>query len=200
MNKEVTKMSLVPYVIEQTNRGERSYDIFSRLLEDRIIFLGEEVNDATASLIVSQLLFLEAKDPDKDIQMYINSPGGSVTAGMAIYDTMQYIKCDVATICVGLAASMGAFLLSAGTKGKRMALPNSEIMIHQPSAGTQGQITDMAIHLKRLETVKARMNRILSENTGRSIEEVTAACERDNFMTAEEAKAFGLIDRVLDHH
>ena len=193
-------MSLVPYVIEQTNRGERSYDIFSRLLEDRIIFLGEEVNDATASLIVSQLLFLEAKDPDKDIQLYINSPGGSVTAGMAIYDTMQYIKCDVSTICVGMAASMGAFLLSSGTKGKRMALPNSEIMIHQPSAGTQGQITDMAIHLKRLENVKTRMNRILSENTGKSIEEVTAACERDNFLNAEEAKAFGLIDRVLEHH
>ena len=193
-------MSLVPYVVEQTSRGERSYDIFSRLLNDRIVFLSEEVNDTTASLVVAQLLYLEAQDPDKDIQFYINSPGGSVTAGMAIYDTMQYIKCDVATICVGLAASMGAFLLSAGTKGKRMALPNSEIMIHQPSAGTQGQITDMAIHLKRLETVKARMNRILSENTGRSIEEVTAACERDNFMTAVEAKAFGLIDRVLDHH
>lgn len=193
-------MSLVPMVVEQTGRGERSFDIYSRLLNDRIIMLCDEVNDTTASLVVAQLLYLEAQDPDKDIQFYINSPGGSVTAGMAIYDTMQYIKCDVATICVGLAASMGAFLLSAGAKGKRMALPNSEIMIHQPSAGTQGQITDMAIHLKRLETVKARMNRILSENTGRSIEEVTAACERDNFMTAEEAKAFGLIDRVLDHH
>lgn len=193
-------MSLVPMVVEQTGRGERSFDIYSRLLNDRIIMLCDEVNDTTASLVVAQLLYLEAQDPDKDIQFYINSPGGSVTAGMAIYDTMQYIKCDVATICVGLAASMGAFLLSAGTKGKRMALPNSEIMIHQPSAGTQGQITDMAIHLKRLETVKARMNRILAENTGRSIEEVTAACERDNFMTAEEARAFGLIDRVLDHH
>ena len=193
-------MSLVPYVVEQTNRGERSYDIFSRLLNDRVIILSEEVNDQTASLVVAQMLYLEAQDPDKDIQFYINSPGGSVTAGMAIYDTMQYIKCDVATICVGLAASMGAFLLSAGTKGKRMALPNSEIMIHQPSAGTQGQITDMAIHLKRLQVVKDRMNRILSENTGRSIEEVTAACERDNFMQAEEAKAFGLIDRVLEHH
>ena len=193
-------MSLVPYVVEQTNRGERSYDIFSRLLNDRIVFLGEEVNDTTASLVVAQLLYLEAQDPDKDIQMYINSPGGSVTAGMAIYDTMQYIKCDVATICVGLAASMAAFLLSAGTKGKRMALPNSEIMIHQPSAGTQGQITDMAIHLKRLQTVKERMNHILAENTGRSIEEVTAACERDNFMMAQEAKDFGLIDRVLEHH
>lgn len=193
-------MSLVPYVIEQTSRGERSYDIFSRLLNDRIIMLNDEVNNASASVIIAQMLYLEGQDPEKDISFYINSPGGAVTAGMAIYDTMQYIKCDVATICVGLAASMGAFLLSAGAKGKRMALPNSEIMIHQPSAGTQGQITDMAIHLKRLETVKARMNRILSENTGRSIEEVTAACERDNFMTAEEAKAFGLIDRVLDHH
>ena len=190
-------MSLVPYVVEQTSRGERSYDIFSRLLNDRIVFLSEEVNDTTASLVVAQLLYLEAQDPDKDIQFYINSPGGSVTAGMAIYDTMQYIKCDVATICVGLAASMGAFLLSAGARGKRMALPNSEIMIHQPSAGTQGQITDMAIHLKRLETVKARMNRILSENTGRSIEEVTAACERDNFMSAQEALDFGLIDKII---
>ena len=193
-------MSFIPYVVEQTSRGERSYDIFSRLLNDRIIFLSEEVNDTTASLIVAQLLYLEAQDPDKDIQFYINSPGGSVTAGMAIYDTMQYIKCDVATICVGMAASMGAFLLSAGTKGKRLALPNAEIMIHQPSAGTQGQITDMAIHMKRLETIKERMNRILSENTGKSIEEVTAACERDNFMSSEEAKAFGIIDRVIAHH
>ena len=193
-------MSLVPYVVEQTSRGERSYDIFSRLLNDRIIFLSEEVNDTTASLIVAQLLYLEAQDPDKDIQFYINSPGGSVTAGMAIYDTMKYIKCDVATICVGMAASMGAFLLSAGTKGKRMALPNAEIMIHQPSAGTQGQITDMAIHMKRLETIKARMNRIMAENTGKSVEEVTEACERDNFMTPEEAKEFGLIDRVLERH
>ena len=190
-------MSLVPYVVEQTSRGERSYDIFSRLLNDRIIFLSEEVNDTTASLIVAQLLYLENQDPDKDIQFYINSPGGSVTAGMAIYDTMKYIKCDVATICVGMAASMGAFLLSAGTKGKRMALPNAEIMIHQPSAGTQGQITDMAIHMKRLQTIKDRMNKILSENTGKSLEEVTAACERDNFMTAEEAKAFGLIDEIV---
>ncbi len=190
-------MSLIPYVVEQTNRGERSYDIFSRLLNDRIIFLGEEVNDTSASIVVAQLLYLEAQDPDKDIQMYINSPGGSVTAGMAIYDTMQYIKCDVSTICVGLAASMGAFLLSAGTKGKRIALPNAEIMIHQPSAGTQGQITDMAIHLKRLETIKKRMNTIMAENTGHTVEEMTAACERDNFMTAEEAKAFGLIDKVI---
>ena len=193
-------MSLVPYVVEQTSRGERSYDIFSRLLNDRIIFLSEEVNDTTASLIVAQMLYLEAQDPDKDIQFYINSPGGSVTAGMAIYDTMQYIKCDVATICVGMAASMGAFLLSAGAKGKRMALPNAEIMIHQTSAGTQGQITDMAIHMKRLETIKARMNRIMAANTGRSVEEVTEACERDNFMTSEEAKEFGLIDRVLERH
>lgn len=193
-------MSFIPYVVEQTSRGERSYDIFSRLLNDRIIFLSEEVNDTTASLVVAQLLYLEAQDPDKDIQFYINSPGGSVTAGMAIYDTMQYIKCDVATICVGMAASMGAFLLSAGTKGKRLALPNAEIMIHQPSAGTQGQITDMAIHMKRLETIKKRMNRILSENTGKSIEEVTAACERDNFMSSEEAKEFGIIDRVIEHH
>ena len=193
-------MPLIPYVVEQTSRGERSYDIFSRLLNDRIIFLSEEVNDATASLVVAQLLYLEAQDPDKDIQFYINSPGGSVTAGMAIYDTMQYIKCDVATICVGMAASMGAFLLSAGTKGKRMALPNAEIMIHQPSAGTQGQITDMAIHMKRLQTIKERMNRIMAENTGKSVEEVTTACERDNFMTAQEAMEFGLIDRVLERH
>ena len=190
-------MSLVPYVVEQTSRGERSYDIFSRLLNDRIIFLGEEVNATTASLIVAQLLYLEAQDPDKDIQFYINSPGGSVTDGMAIYDTMQYIKCDVSTICVGMAASMGAFLLSAGTKGKRIALPNAEIMIHQPSAGTQGQITDMAIHLKRLETIKKRMNQILADNCGKSVEQVTADCERDNFMTAEEAVAYGLIDKVI---
>ena len=190
-------MSLVPYVVEQTSRGERSYDIFSRLLNDRIIFLGEEVNDTTASLVVAQLLYLEAQDPDKDIQMYINSPGGSVTAGMAIYDTIQYIKCDVSTICVGMAASMGAFLLSAGTKGKRLALPNAEIMIHQPSAGTQGQVTDMAIHLKRLEIIKRRLNNILAENTGKSVETVTADCERDNFMTAEEAMEYGLIDKVI---
>ena len=193
-------MSLVPYVVEQTSRGERSYDIFSRLLNDRIIFLSEEVNDTTASLIVAQMLYLEAQDPDKDIQFYINSPGGSVTAGMAIYDTMQYIKCDVATICVGMAASMGAFLLAAGTKGKRMALPNAEIMIHQPSAGTQGQVTDMAIHLKRLEAIKARMNRLMADNVGKSVEEVTEACERDNFMSSQEALEFGLIDRVLDRH
>ena len=190
-------MSLVPYVVEQTNRGERSYDIFSRLLNDRIVFLGEEVNATTASLVVAQLLYLEAQDPDKEIQMYINSPGGSVTDGMAIYDTMQYIKCDVSTICVGMAASMGAFLLSSGTKGKRLALPNAEIMIHQPSAGTKGQITDMAIHLRRLEIIKKRLNSILAGNTGQSLETVTADCERDNFMTAEEAKEYGLIDKVI---
>ena len=190
-------MSLVPYVVEQTNRGERSYDIFSRLLNDRIVFLGEEVNATTASLVVAQLLYLEAQDPDKDIQFYINSPGGSVTDGMAIYDTMQYIKCDVSTICIGMAASMGAFLLSSGAKGKRLALPNAEIMIHQPSAGTQGQITDMAIHLKRLEIIKKRMNHILADNTGKPLEVVTADCERDNSMSAEEAKEYGLIDKVI---
>ena len=190
-------MSLVPYVVEQTNRGERSYDIFSRLLNDRIVFLGEEVNATKASLVVAQLLYLEAQDPDKDIQFYINSPGGSVTDGMAIYDTMQYIKCDVSTICIGMAASMGAFLLSSGAKGKRLALPNAEIMIHQPSAGTQGQITDMAIHLKRLEIIKKRMNHILADNTGKPLEVVTADCERDNFMSAEEAKEYGLIDKVI---
>ena len=192
-------MSLVPYVVEQTNRGERSYDIFSRLLNDRIIFLGEEVNATTASLVVAQLLYLEAQDPDKDIQLYINSPGGSVTDGMAIYDTMQYVKCDVSTICVGMAASMGAFLLSSGTKGKRLALPNAEIMIHQPSAGTQGQITDMAIHLKRLEIVKTRLTGILAANTGKPLDVVRADCERDNFMTAQEAMEYGLIDKVIDH-
>ena len=193
-------MSLVPMVIEQTGRGERSFDIYSRLPNDRIVMLCEEVNDTTASLVVAQLLYLEAQDPDKDISLYINSPGGSVTAGMAIYDTMNYIKCDVSTICIGMAASMGAFLLSSGAKGKRYALPNAEIMIHQPSAGTQGQITDMAIHLKRLETIKKRMNKILSENTGKPIEVVTADCERDNFMTAEEALEYGLIDKVFDKH
>ncbi len=190
-------MALIPYVVEQTNRGERSYDIFSRLLNDRIVILSEEVNAATASVIVAELLFLEAQDPDKDIQMYINSPGGSVTDGMAIYDTMQYVKCDVSTICVGMAASMAAFLLAAGAKGKRIALPNAEIMIHQPSAGTKGQVTDMAIHLRRLEIIKKRLNTIMAENTGKSIETVTADCERDNFMTAEEAREYGLIDKVL---
>ena len=190
-------MSLVPYVIESTSRGERSYDIFSRLLKERIIFLGEEVTDTSAGLIVSQLLFLESEDPNKDIHLYINSPGGSVSAGLAIYDTMNYIKCDVSTICFGMAASMGAFLLSSGAKGKRLALPNAEIMIHQPSAGTQGQITDMAIHLKRLEVIKKRMNHILADNTGKPLETVTADCERDNFMSAEEAKDYGLIDKVI---
>ncbi len=190
-------MSLVPYVVEQTNRGERSYDIFSRLLNDRIIFLGEEVNATTAGLVVAQLLYLEAQDPDKDIQLYINSPGGSITDGMAIYDTMQYVKCDVSTICMGMGASMAAFLLSSGAKGKRLALPNAEIMIHQPSAGTKGQVTDMAIHLRRLEIIKKRLNHILADNTGRDIETVTADCERDNFMTAEEAKEYGIIDKVI---
>lgn len=193
-------MNLVPYVIEQTNRGERSYDIYSRLLKDRIIFLGGEIDDDVANSVVAQMLFLEMENPDADIMLYINSPGGSVSAGMAIYDTMRYLKCEVSTLCVGLAASMGAFLLAAGAKGKRKALPNAEIMIHQPSAGTQGQITDMAIHLKRLETIKKRMNKILSDNTGKPIEVVTADCERDNFMSAEEAAEYGLIDKVFDRH
>ncbi len=187
-------------VVEQTGRGERSFDIYSRLLNDRIVMLCDEVNDTTASLVVAQLLYLEAQDPDKDISLYINSPGGSVTAGMAIYDTMNYIKCDVSTICIGMAASMGAFLLSSGAKGKRYALPNAEIMIHQPSAGTQGQITDMAIHLKRLEIIKKRMTRILAENTGKPEDVVHNDCERDNFMTADEAVEYGLIDKVFDKH
>lgn len=190
-------MSLVPYVLESTSRGERTYDIYSRLLKDRIIFLGEEVNDVTASLIVSQLLFLESEDPGKDIQLYINSPGGSVTAGMAIYDTMQYIKCDVSTICMGMAASMGAFLLSGGTKGKRFALPNAEIMIHQPSGGSQGQCTDIQIQAEQILKIKKRLNKILAENTGKSVETIEADCERDHFMTAEEAKEYGLIDQVI---
>ena len=190
-------MALVPYVVEQTSRGERSYDIYSRLLNDRIIFLGEEVNDTTASLVVAQLLYLEAQDPDKDIQFYINSPGGSVTAGMAIYDTMQYIKPDVSTICVGLAASMGAFLLAAGAKEKRIALPNSEIMIHQPSGGFQGQATDIRIHAENILRIKEDLNRILAENTGKDIDTVRAATERDNFMSAEEAVEFGIIDKVI---
>ena len=190
-------MSLVPYVVEQTSRGERSYDIFSRLLNDRIVLLSEEVNDTTASLIVAQLLYLEAQDPDKDIQFYINSPGGSVTAGFAIYDTMQYIKADVSTICVGLAASMGAFLLSSGAKGKRLALPNAEVMIHQLSAGFRGQATDIQIHAENILRTKDRLNKILAENTGQTVEAVRAASERDNFMTAEEAKAFGLVDNVI---
>ena len=188
-------MSLVPYVVEQTNRGERSYDIYSRLLNDRIIFLGEEVNDTTASLVVAQLLYLEAQDPDKDIQMYINSPGGSVTAGMAIYDTMQYIKCDVSSI--GMPASMGAFLLSSGTKGKRIALPNAEVMIHQPSAGTQGKVTDMEIDVEHFLKIKQRLNKILSENTGKPVEQVKADSERDHWMVAEEAREYGLVDKVI---
>ena len=194
-------MSIIPYVIEQTNRGERSYDIFSRLLSDRIIFLGEEVTDASASSVVAQMLFLEAQDPAKDIQLYINSPGGSVTAGFAIYDTMQYIKCDVSTICIGLAASFGAFLLAGGTKGKRIALPNAEIMIHQPligGNGIQGPATDIQIASEQMQKTKQRLTRILSENTGRTFEEVAAATERDNFMSADEALAFGLIDKIID--
>ena len=222
-------MSLVPYVVEQTSRGERSYDIFSRLLNDRIIMLSEEVNDTTASLIVAQMLYLEAQDPDKDIQFYINSPGGVITSGMAIYDTMQYIKCDVATICIGMAASMGAFLLSSGAKGKRMALPNAEIMIHQPSGGAQGQATDIQIQAqrmalpnaeimihqpsggaqgqatdiliqaRRIEQMKQKLNEILAKNTGKSYEQIAADTERDNFMTAQEALEYGIIDKVIEH-
>ena len=190
-------MSLVPYVVEQTNRGERSYDIFSRLLNDRIIILSEEVNDANASLVVAQLLYLEAQDPDKEIQFYINSPGGAVTAGMAIYDTMQYIKAEVSTICIGMAASMGAFLLSSGAKGKRIALPNAEIMIHQPASGTQGKVTDMEIDVERFLKIKDRLNRILAENTGKTVEEIKRDTERDHWFTAEEAKAYGLVDQVI---
>ena len=190
-------MSLIPYVVEQTSRGERSYDIFFRLLSDRIVMLSEEVNDASASVIVAQLLFLEAQDPDKDIQFYINSPGGSVTSGLAIYDTMQYIKPDVSTICIGMAASMGAFLLSSGAKGKRIALPNSEIMIHQPSGGSQGQATDIQIQAEHILKIKKKLNEILAGNTGRSIEEIERDCERDHFMSAEEAKEYGLIDKVI---
>ena len=190
-------MSLVPYVVEQTSRGERSYDIYSRLLNDRIIILSEEVNDVTASLIVAQLLYLEAQDPDKDIQFYINSPGGSITSGMAIYDTMQYIKADVSTICVGMAASMGAFLLSAGAKGKRLALPNSEIMIHQPSGGSQGQATDIEIQARRILQMKDKLNALLAEHTGKPVETIAADSERDHFMTATEAQEYGLIDKVI---
>lgn len=190
-------MSLVPMVVERSDRGERSYDIFSRLLEDRIIFLGEEVTDASASLVVAQMLFLEAKDPDKDIQLYINSPGGSITAGMAIYDTMQYIKCDVSTICIGMAASMGAFLLTAGAKGKRFALPNSEVMIHQPLGGMQGQATDIKIHADRIIKMRETLNKILSERSGQPLEKIEADTERDNFMSAQEAKEYGLIDEVI---
>ena len=190
-------MSLVPYVIEQTSRGERSYDIYSRLLKDRIIFLGEEVTDVSASVIVAQLLFLEAEDPEKDIHLYINSPGGSVTAGMAIYDTMQYIKCDIETICIGMAASMGSFLLTGGTNGKRLALPNSEIMIHQPLGGAQGQATEIQIAADHILKTRQKLNQILAENTGQPLEVINADTERDNFMTAEEAKAYGLIDEVI---
>lgn len=190
-------MSLVPYVIEQTSRGERSYDIYSRLLKERIIFLGEEVNEVTASLVVAQLLFLEAEDPEKDVHLYINSPGGSVTAGMAIYDTMQYLKCDVSTICIGMAASMGAFLLAGGAKGKRMALPNAEIMIHQPLGGAQGQATEIEIAAKHILKTKERLNKMLSENTGQPFEVIAADTERDNWKSAEEAKEYGLIDKVV---
>ena len=190
-------MSLVPYVVEQTSRGERSYDIFSRLLNDRIVMLSEEVNDTTASLIVAQLLYLEAQDPDKDIQFYINSPGGSVTAGMAIYDTMQYIKCDVSTICIGMAASMGAFLLSSGAKGKRLCLPNAEVMIHQPSGGSRGQATDIQIMAEQILKTKERLNKILAENTGKTVEQVAEDCERDHWLSAEEALEYGLVDKVI---
>ena len=190
-------MSLIPMVVEQTNRGERSYDIYSRLLKDRIVFLGGEVTDDEANLIVAQFLFLEAEDPDKDISLYINSPGGSVTAGMAIYDTMQYIKCDVSTICIGMAASMGAFLLAAGAKGKRKALPNAEIMIHQPSGGARGQTTDIQIHAERMIAIKKSLNKILSDRTGQPLEKVTNDTERDNFMTAEQALAYGLVDQII---
>ena len=192
-------MSLVPYVIEQTSRGERSYDIYSRLLKERIIFLGEEVNDVTAGLVVSQLLFLESEDPDKDINLYINSPGGSVIAGMAIYDTMQYVKCDVSTMCMGMAASMGAFLLSGGTKGKRLALPNAEIMIHQPSGGTQGQATEIEIAAEHILRTKKKLNTILSENTGQPYETIVKDTERDNWLTAQEALEYGLIDKVMEN-
>ena len=191
-------MSLVPYVIEQTSRGERSYDIYSRLLKEIIIFLGEEVNDVTAGLVVSQLLFLESEDPDKDINLYINSPGGSVTAGMAIYDTMQYVKCDVSTMCMGMAASMGAFLLSGGTKGKRLALPNAEIMIHQPSGGAQGQATEIEIAAEHILRTKKKLNTILSENTGQPYETIVKDTERDNWLTAQEALEYGLIDKVME--
>ncbi len=191
-------MALVPYVIEQTSQGERQYDIYSRLLKDRIIFLGEEVTDESASIVVAQLLFLEAEDPEKDIHLYINSPGGSVTAGMAIYDTMQYIKCDVETICIGMAASMGAFLLSGGTKGKRLSLPNSEILIHQPSGQAQGQETEIAIVAEEILKIRNRLNELLAQNTGKTIEEIQRDTERDNYMTAQEAKEYGLIDEVIE--
>ncbi|MBQ2986110.1 MAG: ATP-dependent Clp endopeptidase proteolytic subunit ClpP [Tyzzerella sp.] len=193
-------MSVIPYVIEQTSRGERSYDIYSRLLKERIIFLGEEVSDASASVIIAQLLFLEGEDPEKDIHLYINSPGGSVTAGMAIYDTMQYIKCDVSTICIGMAASMGSFLLAGGAKGKRYALPNSEIMIHQPSGGAKGQATEIKIVAEHILKTRSKLNQILAENTGQSLERIEIDTERDNFMSAQEAKEYGLVDEVITSH
>ncbi len=193
-------MSLIPYVIEQTSKGERSYDIYSRLLKDRIIFLGEEVNDVSASIVVAQLLFLEAEDPDKDIHLYINSPGGSISAGMAIYDTMQYIKCDVSTVCIGMAASMGAFLLASGAKGKRFALPNAEIMIHQPLGGTQGQATEIEIAAKHILKTKEKMNRMLAEMTGQSYETICADTDRDNWKSAQEAMEYGIVDRVIASH
>ena len=198
MNEKMS--SLVPYVVEQTSRGERSYDIFSRLLNDRIVLLSDEVNDATASLVVAQLLYLEGQDPDKDIQLYINSPGGSITSGMAIYDTMNYIKCDVSTVCIGMAASMGSFLLAAGAKGKRLALPNSEIMIHQPLGGMKGQASDIKIHADHILFIRNRMNRLLSEMTGQPLETIERDTDRDNFMTAEAAAQYGLIDKVIDKH
>ena len=199
-NNDIMKNALVPMVVEQTGHGERSFDIFSRLLNDRIIFLSDEVNDTTASLVVAQMLFLEAQDPTKDISFYINSPGGSVTAGMAIYDTMQYIKCDVSTICIGMAASMGAFLLSAGTKGKRIALPHSEIMIHQPLGGAQGQASDIKIRAELILRTRDMLNKILSENTGKPIEQIEKDTDRDNFMTAEQALEYGIIDRIITKH
>ncbi len=199
-NRDIMRGALVPMVIEQSSRGERSFDIFSRLLNDRIIFLSDEVNDTTASLVIAQMLYLESVDPDKDISFYINSPGGSVTAGMAIYDTMQFVKCDVSTICLGMAASMGAFLLAAGTKGKRIALPHSEIMIHQPLGGSKGQVSDVLIHTELLLRTRQTLNELLAENTGRSVEEIARDTERDNFMTAKQALEYGLIDKIIEKH
>jgi len=197
---DIMKSALVPMVIEQSSRGERSFDIYSRLLNDRIIFLSDEVNDTTASLVIAQMLYLESVDPDKDISFYINSPGGSVTAGMAIYDTMQFVKCDVSTICLGMAASMGAFLLAAGTKGKRIALPHSEIMIHQPLGGSKGQVSDVLIHTNLLLRTRSTLNELLAKNTGKSVEEIARDTERDNFMTAQQALEYGLIDKIIEHH
>ena len=198
--RDIMKSALVPMVIEQSSRGERSFDIYSRLLNDRIIFLSDEVNDTTASLVIAQMLYLESVDPDKDISFYINSPGGSVTAGMAIYDTMQFVKCDVSTICLGMAASMGAFLLAAGAKGKRIALPHSEIMIHQPLGGSQGQVSDVLIHTELLLRTRSTLNELLAQNTGRSVEEIARDTERDNFMTAKQALEYGLIDKIIERH